>query len=285
MENKKTIELKNINKSFGNHKVLNNINLTVYENDIIGLVGPNGAGKSTLIRIISELLIEDSGEKIIDYTQTKIGVLLEGSRNIYTFLTVEENIKYFSILNKIDESRLNERMDELLEYFDLKYKKYEKAENLSRGMIQKLSILILLLKEPDVLILDEPTLGLDLVGTINMKNFLSNLTKEYNKTIIICSHDIDVITEICERIVILKKGEILIDDSLSNIRLKKEDEYIVYYYENDKNHIEGSKKINNDVYALEGKSIDELINITENRKIIKIENISTSLENVLKEIY
>ena len=165
------IELKNINKSFGNHKVLDEVNLKIYENDIIGLVGPNGAGKSTLIRIISELLIEDSGQKKINYERTKIGVLLEGSRNIYTFLTVEENIKYFSILNSIKEKELNKNMEYLLDYFDLADKRYEKAQNLSRGMIQKLSILILLLKEPDVLILDEPTLGLDLIGTINMKTF------------------------------------------------------------------------------------------------------------------
>lgn len=164
------LKLEKIRKSFKNNLVLKDVSFTVDTGEVVGLVGLNGSGKSTIIRIISGLIIQDNGTIENDFKN--IGVLLEGSRNIYHFLTVRENIKYFSILNNIEDAYVENFMNKYITLFGLEDKLDEEVGNLSRGMIQKVSIMILLAQNPDIIIMDEPTLGLDIISTIQIREII-----------------------------------------------------------------------------------------------------------------
>ncbi|KXA07698.1 ABC transporter ATP-binding protein [Finegoldia magna] len=222
------LKLEKIRKSFKNNLVLKDVSFTVDTGEVVGLVGLNGSGKSTIIRIISGLIIQDNG--IIENDFKNIGVLLEGSRNIYHFLTVRENIKYFSILNNIDDAYVEDFMNKYITLFGLEDKLDEEVGNLSRGMIQKVSIMILLAQNPDIIIMDEPTLGLDIISTIQIREIIQDIVEEKNKTVLIVSHDTKLLDSVADRILFLKDGKIEADIEKENLKLNKDSEYLVYYY-------------------------------------------------------
>ncbi|MDU2709915.1 MAG: ABC transporter ATP-binding protein, partial [Finegoldia magna] len=222
------LKLEKIRKSFKNNLVLKDVSFTVDTGEVVGLVGLNGSGKSTIIRIISGLIIQDNGTIENDFKN--IGVLLEGSRNIYHFLTVRENIKYFSILNNIEDAYVENFMNKYITLFGLEDKLDEEVGNLSRGMIQKVSIMILLAQNPDIIIMDEPTLGLDIISTIQIREIIQDIVKEKNKTVLIVSHDTKLLDSVADRILFLKDGKIEADIEKENLKLNKDSEYLVYYY-------------------------------------------------------
>ena len=222
------LKLEKIRKSFKNNLVLKDVSFTVDTGEVVGLVGLNGSGKSTIIRIISGLIIQDNGTIENDFKN--IGVLLEGSRNIYHFLTVRENIKYFSILNNIEDAYVENFMNKYITLFGLEDKLDEEVGNLSRGMIQKVSIMILLAQNPDIIIMDEPTLGLDIISTIQIREIIQDIVEEKNKTVLIVSHDTKLLDSVADRILFLKDGKIEADIETENLKLNKDSEYLVYYY-------------------------------------------------------
>lgn len=199
------LKLEKIRKSFKNNLVLKDVSFTVDTGEVVGLVGLNGSGKSTIIRIISGLIIQDNGTIENDFKN--IGVLLEGSRNIYHFLTVRENIKYFSILNNIEDAYVENFMNKYITLFGLEDKLDEEVGNLSRGMIQKVSIMILLAQNPDIIIMDEPTLGLDIISTIQIREIIQAIVEEKNKTVLIVSHDTKLLDSVADRILFSKMGK------------------------------------------------------------------------------
>lgn len=293
MENK-TLEVKNIHKKFNKNVVLKNINFAINKGEILGILGKNGAGKSTLIRIICDLISPTCGEIIIEGEHNsnaksleKIGVLLEGGKNIYHYLTVEENIYYFSNLNKISKPEIEEKKNKLLEIFELKDKAKEVVSKLSRGMQQKVSLMILLLKEPDILILDEPTLGLDLLTIIQFKNFLLDLAKKINKTIILCSHDVKFIMDLCDRILILKDGEIIYNNNKQSIIDNCSSTYLVYLDNIDKCRLQKYKYdiLQDGTYRINVFDLKNAINDFSDNEIIKIEQAKSDIEEVIKKIY
>ena len=196
---KNLLEVRNINKTFKKQKANDNISISVKENSIYGLLGPNGAGKSTLLKIITGMITPDSGKIIFDGRRFKrqdlayIGALIEQAP-IYDNLTARENLKVRTLLYGLPDSRI----DEVLEIVDLKDAKKKKTGHFSMGMKQRLGIAIALLNNPKLLILDEPTNGLDPVGINKMRSLISSFPKR-GITVILSSH-------------ILSEGEQIVDD-------------------------------------------------------------------------
>jgi ABC-2 type transport system ATP-binding protein len=206
------IETKNLSKSFKNKVVLDNLNISFDDGEIIGIIGKNGTGKTTLIKLLTRVLKPTSGDIFYNSKNIKeygnklynqIGVVLEGSRNIYWYLTGIQNIHYYGGLYGLSKKEIDNRAIPLLKRFELLESKDQTVDQYSRGMKQKLSIIIAMLNNPTVLFLDEPTLGLDILTKKNLIDILSNLSKENNITIIITSHELSLIEEICNKIVIL----------------------------------------------------------------------------------
>lgn len=273
------LKLEKIRKSFKNNLVLKDVSFTVDTGEVVGLVGLNGSGKSTIIRIISGLIIQDNG--IIENDFRNIGVLLEGSRNIYHFLTVRENIKYFSILNNIDDAYVENFMNKYITLFGLEDKLDEEVGNLSRGMIQKVSIMILLAQNPDIIIMDEPTLGLDIISTIQIREIIQDIVKEKNKTVLIVSHDTKLLDSVADRILFLKDGEIEADIEKENLKLNKDSEYLVYYYGME----DGLENIfyEKNIYKTITKEPKQVMEILGDR-LIKAEKNTKSIEDIITEM-
>nr|WP_281682766.1 ABC transporter ATP-binding protein [Finegoldia magna] len=273
------LKLEKIQKSFKNNLVLKDVSFTVDTGEVVGLVGLNGSGKSTIIRIISGLIIQDNGTIENDFKN--IGVLLEGSRNIYHFLTVRENIKYFSILNNIDDTYVENFMNKYITLFGLEDKLDEEVGNLSRGMIQKVSIMILLAQNPDIIIMDEPTLGLDIISTIQIREIIQDIVKEKNKTVLIVSHDTKLLDSVADRILFLKDGKIEADIEKENLKLNKDSEYLVYYYgmEDGLDNIYYEKNIYKTI-TKEPKQVMEILG----DRLIKAEKNTKSIEDIITEM-
>lgn len=273
------LKLEKIRKSFKNNLVLKDVSFTVDTGEVVGLVGLNGSGKSTIIRIISGLIIQDNGTIENDFKN--IGVLLEGSRNIYHFLTVRENIKYFSILNNIEDAYVENFMNKYITLFGLEDKLDEEVGNLSRGMIQKVSIMILLAQNPDIIIMDEPTLGLDIISTIQIREIIQDIVEEKNKTVLIVSHDTKLLDSVADRILFLKDGKIEADIETENLKLNKDSEYLVYYYgmEDGLENIYYEKNIYKTI-TKEPKQVMEILG----DKLIKVEKNTKSIEDIITEM-
>lgn len=226
------VQVHNLNKTYKKRKTgelveaVADVAFNVYPGEILGLLGPNGAGKTTTIKMICGLLRQDSGTitiKGVDNSKKRlkalkhISAVLEGNRNLYWRLTVRENLEYFAGNRGKNKREVSGRIEELLTDFHLKEKEHELVNRLSRGMQQKLAIAVAMLADTEVILLDEPTLGIDIETSYEVRAILKRMVKTYNKTIIISSHDMDVIQDICERTVIINKGKIVIDDRIENL--------------------------------------------------------------------
>ena len=226
------IEVKNLMKSYKKRKskeyiqAVNDVSFTVNKGEILGLLGPNGAGKTTTIKMICGLLIPDTGTITINGMNNRekrlgalkhISAVLEGNRNLYWRLTVRENLEYFAGNRGASRKEVSNQIDDLLESFNLKEKEKELVNRLSRGMQQKLAIAVAMLADSDVILLDEPTLGLDVETGYEVRELLRTIVTDYNRTIIISSHDMNVIQDLCDRTVIINDGKIVVDDKVENL--------------------------------------------------------------------
>lgn len=225
------LEIKSLSKCFCSRtksmQALNNVNLTVQEGEIVCVLGHNGAGKTTLIKLICGLMKPDEGYVKIDgktvhknlaYAHRKCGTVLEGSRNIYYYLTAHENLQYFGLLNGLQQTRIDELANRYLKMFDLEAFRNVPSSSLSRGMQQKIAIIIALMKDPDILLLDEPTLGLDILSSDSVIQILKQLVADEHRTILITTHDIHLIEELNCRLIFMNHGQIIQDSLLSALR-------------------------------------------------------------------
>ncbi|MCU9615092.1 ABC transporter ATP-binding protein [Caldibacillus lycopersici] len=230
MEN--VIEIQNVKKSYrkkgAKEKVeaVKGVSLTVKKGEIVGLLGPNGAGKTTLIKMMCGLLIPNEGTILINGINIRqkrlqamehISVVLEGNRNLYWRLTVKENLEYFAGNRGHSKKQIQEKMEHLIDRFNLREKENEMVNALSRGMQQKVAVAVALIANTDVIFLDEPTLGLDLETSYEIRTLLKEIVEEEQKTIIISTHDMPVVQEVCERVVIVNHGNIVADDRVENL--------------------------------------------------------------------
>lgn len=186
--------------------IINRLNLTVSDGEITALVGKNGAGKSTLIRLIAGLLRPDSGQVKINCNE-KIGVLLGGDINFYRNLTAYEIIYFFGRLRGLDDSYIEKRINDLNQILNIKDFANKRAYTFSRGMTQKVGLSLTVLHNPDILLLDEPSTGMDIESSNNVIEFIRYLKSE-KKTILIATHNIFEISDLSDNIAFLSNGQI-----------------------------------------------------------------------------
>jgi len=208
------LEIKGLKKSFKAKEVLKNLNLSIKEGEIVCLLGNNGAGKTTLINCILRMIQADAGSIFLDgrdiFTYkneeyfSKVNALLESSVNVYDYLTGWQNIEYFSGLLKLDSE--NEKIKTYISLFELEEAIHEAVGTYSRGMRQKLALLIALMSSPKLLLLDEPTLGLDIQSKLSVIQILNTIIKTEKIAVLLTSHQMDVVQKLQSRILILKDG-------------------------------------------------------------------------------
>lgn len=230
----KVLEVTNLSKSFGKRKVLDNINLDIYEGDIVGLIGPNGAGKTTLIKTILNLYMYDSGNvKICGYDTkkdlvnalSKIGCIIENP-DMYENISGRKNLKITEILNTDDDIEYTDKMIKLVKLED---RINDKVKTYSLGMKQRLGLANALLKRPKLLILDEPTNGLDPLGIKELRETLKKISIEQNMSILISSHILAEVENVCDKIVIIDKGKIIKKFGIEEVKYRHislEDEFL-----------------------------------------------------------
>jgi len=221
----KIIEVKNLSKQFKNFKAVKNISFDVKKGEIFGFLGPNGAGKSTTIRVLTTLLRPTSGtvkvggfsvDKEADKVREKIGLVAE-KIILYDLLTARENLHFFGRLYRLQADELNKRIDFWLKELGMKRWENKLVGSFSTGMKQRVNLARALLTEPDVLFLDEPTLGLDPQTTRHIRDFILALNKE-GKTIVLTTHDMHEAELVCDRIAIINKGELVAVDTLEGLK-------------------------------------------------------------------
>ena len=208
------LEIKGLKKRFKAKEVLKNLNFSINEGEIVCLLGNNGAGKTTLINCILRMIQADSGSILLDgrdiFTYknkeyfSKVNALLESSVNVYDYLTGWQNIEYFSGLLNIDSG--NEKIKTYISLFELEEAIHEAVGTYSRGMRQKLALLIALMSSPKLLLLDEPTLGLDIQSKLSVIQTLNTIIKTEKIAVLLTSHQMDVVQKLQSRILILKDG-------------------------------------------------------------------------------
>lgn len=200
----KILELEKISKEFNNQKALDKVSFTLSKGEIVGLVGPNGAGKTTLMRIIVGLTKKYEG-KVKFQGERSIGCVIE-TPSFYPYMTGFENLKYFAELNGVHDKQKVLKTAELLGLSDALKKK---VKGYSLGMRQRLGIAQALLSDPELLILDEPTNGLDPTGIHELREYIKNIAKERNITVLISSHILSELEKLCNKAIIIKNGAII----------------------------------------------------------------------------
>ena len=216
-------------------RAVDGLNLSVRKGEILAFLGPNGAGKTTTIKMILGLVRPDAGrisvlgldvERQRYEVLRRVGAVLEGNRNIYWDLTVLENLRYWGTLKEVPISVLKSRIAELLAFFDLEGKRQTIGKQLSRGMQQKLAIACSLIHDPEIILLDEPTLGLDVQAARMVKERVLQLSREQGRTVVLTTHQLDVAQELCERVAIITKGQLRALDQKENlIQMFSQQEY------------------------------------------------------------
>jgi len=224
------LSVRNLTKTFGDGdsavRAVDDVSLDVSPGTVVGVLGPNGAGKTTLIKSILGLIIADSGDvevagvDVYDDPRSaygRVGAMLEGARNIYWKLTVRENLEFFAAVGGESPGALRERHDALLEQLSLTGKADTPVNELSRGQKQKASLACALARNVEVAFLDEPTLGLDVESSVDLRAEIRRLADQEDMTIVLSSHDMDVVQEVCDRVVIVSDGAVVADDPVADL--------------------------------------------------------------------
>ena len=224
----KALEVDNLKKTYryGGKLVeaVRSVSLTLAAGEVLAFLGPNGAGKTTTIKMIAGLIRPDVGRVRIagldphhnPQALRLLGAVLEGNRNLYWRLTPEENLEYFGVLKGLTRREARRRGKVLLERFDLTSKRRTPVQTLSRGMQQKLALAVALIHQPKLVLLDEPTLGLDVEATQNVKALVRAIASE-GCAILLTTHQLDIAEELSDQVAIIQKGEIIASSSTRDL--------------------------------------------------------------------
>ncbi|HVN55811.1 MAG TPA: ATP-binding cassette domain-containing protein [Anaerolineaceae bacterium] len=217
-----TVEIENITKSFGTQRAVDGVSFEVEKGEIFGLLGPNGAGKTTTIRILLDIFKPDSGRVAIlggPMTEAKkdyIGYLPE-ERGLYQDITLDRCLTYLASLKGLAPAEAHRRINAYLEQFDLASSRNKKLKELSKGMQQKAQLIVTLVHEPDLVIIDEPFSALDPVNTQMVKDLLRE-QRSRGVTIVMCTHQMHQVEELCDRLVLINQGKTVLYGRLEDIQ-------------------------------------------------------------------
>jgi len=225
------VQIRHLSKHFGDFHAVKDVNITVNTGDVYGFLGPNGAGKSTTMRCMLSLIqadqgsIELFGQSIQQHRSeilARVGSLIE-KPDFYKYLSAFKNLQLFSRISGKPSS--SQEIHEMLDFVGLAGRENDRVGGFSHGMRQRLGIAQTLLHQPDLIVLDEPTTGLDPQGIIDMRNLILRLKNEQNKTIILSSHNLSEVELICNRMVIIHQGKSIVEGNVAE--LLNEDEQII----------------------------------------------------------
>lgn len=224
------LEVRHLTKTFksgkGLLKAVDNVTFSVSQGEIVGLLGPNGAGKTTTIKSVLGIMRPDSGDiRVAGFdpftrskeTLSRTAAVLEGSRNIYWRMSAWENIVFFAGIHGISEKQGRSYFGHLIETFRLTDKRNTEVRLMSQGMKQKVAICCALAKQTPLVFLDEPTLGLDVETSYELRGALKALAASEGRTLVISSHDMDVIENICHRVLIMSGGRLIADERINDL--------------------------------------------------------------------
>ncbi|GLZ78121.1 daunorubicin resistance protein DrrA family ABC transporter ATP-binding protein [Actinorhabdospora filicis] len=236
--NTPAIDITNLSKTYGptGAPAVDDVSLAIQPGTVFGFLGPNGAGKTTTIKIAAGLLTATSGGVRLNgfdvrtrraAAMSQLGAVLEGSRNVYWTLSAWQNLVYFGRLKGMRKAAARSRAADLLTELDLWDRRHEKVGGFSRGMQQKVAIAAALVADPPVVLLDEPTLGLDVAATRTVKNWIATLSADQGKTILLTTHQLDMVEELCDRVAVIRDGRVIADQPTTELlsRFRRRDTY------------------------------------------------------------
>jgi ABC-2 type transport system ATP-binding protein len=238
-----SVEVNHITKVYGTRAVVNDVSFTVNPGEILGLIGPNGAGKTTTIRMMMDIIKPDHGdikilgEKINENSKNLIGYLPE-ERGLYRKMNVLDSIIYFASLKGMDNQTARQRSDDLLRRVDMLPHKNKKVEELSRGMGQIIQVIVTVIHDPKLIILDEPTAGLDPVNAQLLKDMMVEL-RNRGKSVIMSTHRMNEIEELCDRVLMINQGQVVLYGGLAEIKSKFRNNSVIVEFDGDPGDISG----------------------------------------------
>jgi len=298
-----SIEVKNLLKEYGEQKAVNNISFKVNKGEIVGFLGPNGAGKSTTMKIITGYLQQTGGEAFVCglnvadnplETKKKIGYLPELNA-LYYDMYVREYLAFVAEVHKVQTPK--EKIESVIELTGLKIESKKKIGQLSKGYKQRVGLAAALIHDPEVLILDEPTTGLDPNQIVEIREVIKK--QGQNKTVLFSSHILQEVEAICDRVIIINKGQLVADDKLSNLQKSNKDNHvvIVQFKETiDKSTLEKIKDVSKveepqtSTFKLQTSNPEVVrkqileIALQQNLNIISLQSESQSLEHIFKSL-
>lgn len=295
-----SISVNNLTKLYGAQKAVNGISFSVNKGEIVGFLGPNGAGKSTTMKIITGYIAADGGTATVcgipvnensNDTKTKIGYLPEANP-LYYDMYVREYLEFIGNVHKVEA--LKQKVEEVIDTVKLKLEAGKKIGQLSKGYKQRVGLAAALIHNPEVLILDEPTSGLDPNQIVEIREVIKELGKD--KTVLFSSHIMQEVEAICDRVIIINRGNIVADDKLSNLRSNKHHNELTLQLkevvtEDVFEGIQNIKQLNANTWVFTTDNPDALkrklmeIALNKNLNIVSWQNESTgSLEEIFRSL-
>ncbi len=299
-----SITISNLTKNYGSQKAIDNISFNAANNEIVGFLGPNGAGKSTTMKIVTGYLRADSGNVMVNEIDTstnsiearkQIGYLPEGNP-LYYDMYVREYLNFIAEIHQLKTNR-KKRIEEVIDLTGLRIESNKKTGQLSKGYKQRVGLAAALIHNPGVLILDEPTSGLDPNQIIEIRQVIKDLGK--SKTVLFSSHILQEVESICNRVVIINKGNIVADDTLSNLQLANKAYHIVMVQFSEKINsqlllnLDGVQKIDEEksfVYKIQTSDPENIkkqilkLSLENNLNILSLQSEIKSLEEVFRNL-
>ena len=284
-------------------KAVNNINLSIDKGEIIAFIGPNGAGKSTTIKMLTGILCPSSGGAMVSGINPakqrkklayKIGTVFGQKEQLWTHLTPYDNFKFFGAIYDLKDYEIEKRIKELNDTLELNDFINTPVRNLSLGQRIRCEIAASLIHKPEILFLDEPTIGLDPVVKENIRVLIKRMNKEFGTTIFLTSHDVGDIDKLCKRVIIINDGKVVLDDSMSNLKYNYLNKKIIEVKMKEKVNLsdeDGITVLKDKGYGLKlsidvsKKSVSDVIKMLDTDKIIDINISNEPLENIIANIY
>ncbi len=297
-----SIIVKNINKLYGEQKALDDISFEIETGDIVGFLGPNGAGKSTMMKILTAYIPASSGEAFVNNFNVSLDALkvkqsigyLPEHNPLYLDMYVKEFLRFTAGLFKIKNKKL--AVEEVISLTGLNREQNKKIRELSKGYRQRVGLAQAIIHKPKVLILDEPTTGLDPNQIVEIRNLIQELGKE--KTIMLSTHIMQEVEAICKKVIIIDKGKIVAQDSVSHIQLQSDDNSITIQIEFGKSidkeslmkieNISDAKQLNDSIWLIQSHTDirEKLFNwaVINSNTVLSMQKIEKRLEDVFREL-